>query len=234
MGVKLGLLNILTSATLSATVGTPELGIDYLLSDFWEAGSSASLTADMGSVADADYIAIAGHNLSSGSYTLSGSNNDVDYTPITTASPSDDGVIWDEFTSQSWKYYKLFVTGTEVQIAHISIGKLTELPGQIAIPFTPIEYDESITQKAAQGRHNLFMRKEISSYNNLFNMSVRNITQSWTDANWPVVKMEIVKHPFFILWKDGEGPAFGSIKTASIRYQNTLHNSIDLKGVCVV
>jgi len=239
----IGAENLLKTATVVASsdaTNAPNLW-DSLLTDFWSPSAGAqALTIDHGSAKAIDYLGIAGHNLGtdSASVVIAWSDDDISYTTIATLNPTDDLVIFNQFTSVSHRYTKITVTGTASKIARINIGATVDLSGTLNTPFTEPKDSGEYKFRTSVTELGLPAARSVKHASYSFSMVFRNVLPSWVDSSWPAIYEAIRNDAFFLLW-DADGhsddPVFAwLVDDSQPTHSDVTYMSYSLDCMCVL
>lgn len=155
--------NKLRGATASG-VGTVSGNITNLIdgrtstSEVFASGADREFTVDLGTTQQIDTLAISRNDLIVGGadLELSGSADDISYTPIDTYSPNDTRVNVVSFSPVSYRYYKVNITGhsADVFITDLAIGEAVILERDQKHGFIEPYYadNDKITSNVTRGK----------------------------------------------------------------------------------
>lgn len=169
-------------------------------------GASQQVVMDFGTAQTIDALGIARHNLSTTSTTflLEGSSDNISYSTVTSVTPTSDSVVYKEFTSANYRYYRITVspTGT-LYLSNIFIGQRLDLErsqqGGFIKP-TFADMDEVIANYT-RGNNLLSITANSRPSNVTFRLDY--YTASFF-TNWLAVVAAMKEHPVYILWSDTE------------------------------
>ena len=212
MTAYIGYKNLFDSATVitesnEVTGFEVENAYDWKLFDFWKPGVTGTQTIILtfGSAVSADYFALYGHNLGGEGVTvkLEHSSTGVGgpWTTVVTSTPTDNEIIFDDFTSASKQYWQIELTNCTVdaKIAMITFGEITQLPDSLRWPFIPGLYQQYETDinlsQSGLPLGNTIKRKPLA-----FNLDQSFLTLSEvTTTMQPIIKhLETTPGAFFI------------------------------------
>jgi hypothetical protein len=242
-----------TGSTLTAgsTDSSGDYDVDYIYNmletNLWKAANTASpvyLTLDLGvgNTADADYIAIIGHNLNT-----IGATVDLEYSAtgawageevsLLSEAPSADTVYLKEFTAPGAKrYWRLKISGTLSAAPYLAIciwGLTTELDYATA-SFDPYAENVKAAVGLSQGGyvtgiHEKYAERMLSLKFRDADSTLYNKVKGWWDTSG-------LKN-FFVAWETANNPTDVYLMRPGTRFNNPLTNAgayrditIKLKG----
>jgi hypothetical protein len=213
MTAYIGYDNHLANGTVTVTSeesGYPkENAWDWLLTDWWKANAPGVVyvTVDMGAAVNADYWAIAGHNLhlnsgnikpqySSDNFSSDIHDFDSQYTP------SNGNPYLRKVTQRNARYFRFLVNSIDVAslIGQLCIGNILELPSGMPAGFIPpsLAHSDEVYSNVSDGGQ--FIGRSVIRNGKRFTISQEVILPSWFDNNWQGLYDHIVKKPFFFAW----------------------------------
>ncbi len=222
---------------ITPTVSNEDTGYEginvtnWLLWDAWKPGATGTqyLTFDLGTATTADCFACYGHNLGTEGCTVKMrySTNGSSWTEAHAAiSPTGDEVIFQEFTSQSKRYWQLQVgsSTTDAYISVIACGVKTSLPSGMYDGFKPPVWGdvENINSISVDG---VFLGRSNQPKPFKLSISQRNATQAFIRGDWKTFITHAQTYPFFFSWDETNysGEAVYCWVDRDIKYPN--HNN---------
>lgn len=139
---------ITASSTFTGTLASNTL--NETTYDFWKSNVSGSgaLTVDMATATNLNCIGLVAHNLGSigSTVTVSQSSDNVTYTTVTTATPTDDSTMLLIFKDASYRYWRISISGgSDYPIIGVLIGgERFVFPGGVKAPYTPVWQSQNV------------------------------------------------------------------------------------------
>lgn len=170
---------------------------------------------------DVDYMAITGHNLSSGSHTVRTEGSDDNFASaslVVTNTPTKDRTLWEDIEPSpgpsnhgAFRVCNVNALGPDnraIEIGHISIGKYLEMPCAPEIPFRPL--NESFQSQRSSTRGNFPLGRAVSRVNKSFEMTYQMLTRAFTVGDllegWWAHAGRTSALPWFFQWNDSDFP----------------------------
>lgn len=239
----IGLDNLLTQGALStaASPGTVQNLVDGLTYDYWTptSGSSHSVTVALSEARQANYLAIAGHNLADvGGSVGAGFANGGGFTgalfmhPVTSNAP-----LLVPFSSthsgSEWRLYVDAPAPYRIAVAHI--GMLTELQRGMPLSWTPpLRGNEAVERSNPFTVGGQVLGTNIVAQTMSCEIPQNNATRAWVDAVWQPMVEQMQLSPFFFKWsEDHSETVYGSLGKSRISYTSAdlLNASITMEGL---
>ena len=208
----IGYNNLLESGTVSASTEATgyekENAFDWLTYDWWKPTAvTAYLTVDMGSATACDYFALAGHDLGTQGagvvlqYSTDNFAADIN-DAFTTLTPSDDSVIFQSFTSQSKRYWRVKLTTAVASLGTVAFGERLDMPEGMGVGFIPptMSFDDDVTNNRAHG--GAYLGRSVLREGASGSISFDLLTPAFVRSDW----MPFIEHarskPFFLSWDE--------------------------------
>jgi len=241
--------NLVTEANVSAD----EEDADHLIENiampatsiYWKGLTAAAQTisVDLGSAMDVDYIAFARHNFGSGgiTYNIQQSTNGADWTTIDgPISPANDYVIIHEFDTLTDRYFRIQITAATSEIPEIGVlylGEILRMELRVYVGYTPFTLAKVATVSTGFSESGQFLgrvkRREIYdnpiSFQNLTPAFLHSLTSFFDAAE---------EAPFFFAWRPQSYPEevgycwfSGNPKSSNAGPNGDMSLSIDMRGI---
>jgi hypothetical protein len=188
-----------------------ENAVDYYLVDTWSyiGGTAARIIIDTGDDnSTADYIGIAGHNLSgatslsvqysttSGPYSWQGA-----YTPTI----SSDRTFFGIFTQQTARYWSVLINGASWYVGHISLGNRLEV--QVSIDsYQRTKFADNSRYVRSVNQNGIHLGTSVINEGSSFGIRLIPRDLSWWDSNWPDFHEHFRIKPFFYAYDSTASP----------------------------
>lgn len=239
----IGLDNLLAQGVLStaANPATVQNLIDGLTYDYWmpNSGSSHSVTVSLGEARQANYLAIAGHNLGDvGGLIGAGFANGGGYTgalfqfPVTSNAPllvPFSGI----HSGSEWRLYVDAPAPYRIAVAHI--GLMTELQRGMPLTWTPpLRSNEAVERANSFTVGGQVLGTNIVRQNMTTTVPQNNATRTWVDAVWEPMVAQMQLAPFFFRWStDHAECVYGSLGSSNSSYVSAdlLNVSLTMEGL---
>ena len=174
----------LTVSPGSATGFPKENLFDDRLFTIWKASASGTTwikTNTGGSPANVSYLGIASHNLFTigATITFEGSPDDSTWTTIFTHTPADNKIIFRSFSTVSYRYFRLSITGgsAAVQIGELQWGVVVDPTYGFDVGFDPNE--EETNARYSESQTGNFLGVVLSYVSRRTAVRLRLIQDSW-------------------------------------------------------
>lgn len=174
---------------------------------WWKANAlPASLTVDCGSAKAADFALVYGHDL----YTqgamveVRGSTDNFSASNVLVASytPSSNNPFLKEFTSASYRYWRITITGAagnKPAIAIAMIGKAFVIPHGLSDGVDPLWRKENGTSNSNDNGHPLGKIIDFEQYKQ--SLAFKNLPWDWLRSDWlPAWRTHLRGSPFVYAW----------------------------------
>lgn len=209
----IGYNNLFESGVLSATSEAAgfekENAIDWLLYDGWKGTSTADqyLTTNVGYGQDADYWAIAGHDLYTRGATIqleywTGSAWGIADGPYT---PTSNNVIMRTFTSLSSDQWRIKISGHTAAplLSIVALGVRLAVERNLRVGWAP-PLMNSYEVRGNLSEDNATLGRSIITRPFETDVDFTALTQTWVRDNWITFLAHAKAKPFFMLWNSGD------------------------------
>lgn len=184
---------------------------DWRAYTWWKpAAMPATVTVDCGSAKAADYAVAYGHDLGTKGATIeiraSTDNFSTSDVLIATKTPTDDKPFLLQWTSASYRYWRIKVTGAAApSLAIVAVGAALQLPEYLPFGFDPLgRKPKGQANKSEQG-HPLGKVIEFEEWSEV--VSLRNLPFAWPRDNWqPAWEAHLRASPFVFAWDPSDHP----------------------------
>lgn len=208
----------------------------------FDSGVTGYVDFNTGAVNAVNYWAIAGHNLQSvgGTIELFGSADGLIWTSIESKTPTNNNVLlWVLGSTENYQYWRIEITGhaSTALISDFSAGEYLQLPNKMPINYLAPKYNDKSQVRISKSRNGGFVGLSLIDGNKEADIRLRNVSNSWFEANWQDLIETIKIKPFYFIWDATNYPEDGlfcwlkkNIPTAPFRgvYQGT---SIRVEGI---
>ena len=178
----------------------------------------ATLTVDCAGPKAADYALVYGHDLATQGATIevrgSADNFSGSDVLVTSVTPASNAPVLLQFTSVSYRYWRLRITGTTMpSLAIAAIGARMELPGYLGLDFSPTSRRVvSVTNRNANGQP---LGKIIEYTEQQRTLTMRRVTHAWiTSTLLPAWRAHLRSSPFVLAWNTAHDPTNVVLVTA--------------------
>lgn len=180
----------------------------------WKGTSAAaqSITIQLASAQELDYLGIARHNLGTAGieYTLETSSDGETWTAITDAThePADDGVIFHQFTPTTSSRWRLSLAAGSAapQIAVLYLGAITVLKRRIYVGHTPINLGRRRRISTGRSEDGQFLGRHRLSTTLESRLSLQNLDPDWYRDELDGFVEDGDIDPFFWAWRPDDFP----------------------------
>lgn len=175
-----------------------------------ETASAQTVTVDLGSATQFDYVGIARHNLGSAgiAYALESSNNGSDWTEIDGDAPTDDRVIFHQFAPTTAPFFRLSLDAGSAapRIAVLYLGRITVLERRIYVGHTPITLGRRREVSTGRSESGQFLGRIRLAETLETRLTMQNIDPDWyRDELDGLIEDEDI-NPFFWAWRPQDFP----------------------------
>ena len=233
-----------TVSASSAAAGFPaSAAANPLTYEFWKpTASPAWWRVDAGVDVTVDYVGIASHNLGSQSATVTvqkSDDNDV-WDDVVSTMPTDNSPIMFLFAPETARYWRVSVSGNNVAIGVINIGKVLEMQRACFAGINPIDLTRRTTIRPNVSEGGQWLGRSIIREGSATSVSFRHLTNAWYRANFDSFVEQARSYPFFFAWRP-EGYATsvgyvwtrGDIAPTTMGIRDFLEVSIDMEGLSI-
>jgi len=251
MSVRIGYQNLfetagaVVSATSEATGYPKENAFDWLPFDAWKAAAAGTvyLTVDLLAAKSVDYFGLYAHDLHNNSGTVqlqwSTDNFAASINNIgTNHTPTDDRPIFESFTSQSARYWRLKIvsTGSASAIGCASFGAMLDVGDAPQIGFIPplSRGHKAIASTSVDGT---FIGRTVREHASDIRISFKYLTPAWIRSTWLPFHEHAKTKPFFVSWDEvnySSEAAFCWIEKESDmkvpKYSTAVHMDISIRA----
>ena len=215
----IGFDNLFTATGVTVSVTSEVVGfegvnaIDWKQYDWWKQSGVGwdTLSASFTGAQAADYLCIYGHNLFSiGSTTYKVQHStDAGATWIETTggilNPTDDNVIFVQWTSVSAADWRLVIDSTGASsatiIAGVMIGAITNLNRDVTSGFSPPNLSPVVETKTAMSEQGVNLGASVIRTGLKGNLRLSNVTDTWVRAEWkPIIDHLNLGKPVVFAW----------------------------------
>jgi F5/8 type C domain-containing protein len=215
---RIGWHNLVTAANVTASseaVGFPALNLGNPMTfQVWRASGLAAqtITVNLGASTVVNYIGIARHNLGTAgvNYTIQGSADGDTWTTIAgPVGPSDNGIIFHNFTQGSYAYIRLQLGAGSVaaQLAVLYVGRVLVLERRIYVGHTPINYGRESIVSSGMSESGQFLGRVLRRETNSTKVTLANLTPEWYRSEFEPFAAVAAVTPFFYAWRPQKYPA---------------------------
>lgn len=216
MPAMFGFNNLLNKGTVTASTEATgyakENAYDWNTYDYWQPTAvPAYLTVDMSVATTCDYFALAAHDLFSNSASIqlqySSDNFALDINDAFAAiTPTDNSPIFQSFTSQSARYWRVVLTGGISSLGFVLFGDRLDSPVNVRDPFelVPFSRDSKVTTNVSEGGQFLGRAVVRDGANGSLEMDL--LTPAWIRSNWDTFAAHIETKPFILQWDNTNYP----------------------------
>lgn len=152
----------------------------------WRSGTSIRfLTFDFGTQTEIDSVGVSNHNMfSSGTtFRISYSNNDVDYTTLTTYTlTSDDDLIF-LFSSVTARYWRFTLPSAQANIGVIVACKRLRFPSPPLDDYTPLNYARQYTKLRNESIRGQLLGNRVIAAGAETSAEWNPLSRAWVDSN---------------------------------------------------
>lgn len=210
---RIGYKSLLTTSNVTASsqaAGFPATAVvNPLTYDQWRPESvPATLTCTLSSAADADYLGIAGHNLSGAVVGVEYSFDGSTWVELQQLSPADNSpimLIFSTITALAWRLNILSATSTP-QIGTIYIGEALAMQRQIYGGHSPITLSRQTETTPNRSEGGQWLGRSIVRKGVATTYEWKHLAALWYRQNFdPFVKVARTR-PFFIAWYPSKYP----------------------------
>lgn len=170
----------------------------------------ATVTVDCGSAKSADYCVVWEHDLFTQGATLEvrGSTDNFSASDVleATVTPTDNKPFLLEFTSASYQYWRIRITGTTMPTLGVAaIGVALEFPKGLTENFDPVgRMPKGVFNKSVAG---MPLGRTVQYEEWAQSLSFQNLTWAWLRSDWePAWDAHLKSEPFVFAW-DSAGHA---------------------------
>lgn len=207
--------NVFARGTLAASSspdgGEAENAVDGFTWDFWAPAGAGphTLVVDLGSAEAVDYLAFHAQNLAdtSGSITLARSSDGSSWTDVSGPhSPTDNTPVLVLFSSVSYRYYRISMTGEGSMLGVVQAGQRLTLPEGIFVGAEPpqLNPDDEILNSSSEGGQ--FLGRSLIRSGASDKIKQDRVTQEFARGDWADFAEHARLRPFFYGWRTEDYP----------------------------
>ena len=171
----------------------------------------ATITVDAGAARSCNYALVMQHTLytSGCGIEVRASTDNFSASDVLIASnvPTSNGPVLLHFTSVSYRYWRLRITGaaTMPSIAIASVGQRMELPGYLGLSFDPTA--RTVSAQSNENLNGQPLGKVIEYTQQKRMLTLRMVTPSWIRSTWlPAWRAHLRSAPFGFAWNVTDDP----------------------------
>jgi len=184
---------------------------------FWQATSAGPfyITVNCAATKTANTLAIIGHNLGTIGATVSLECSSDNFSTDTTVAlsgfvPSNDKVIYKQFTSQNKQYWRLKITvptSSSPRMAILCFGTRLDFPYGVITPYDP--FSQSVKSESNSSQVGNLLGSVVSYYEVNPKPQWQYLTASWVRDTFMTFWDNHAQNmtPFFFSWEPGDHPA---------------------------
>lgn len=235
------------SASSEATDFEVEKAFDWFTYDYWKPTgfSSEHMTVDMGSATAADYWAVFAHDAHTqgSSLQLRGSTDNFSSSDVLvdSATPTTSSVIMRSFSSVSYRYWRLLISGgsAATSIGVAMVGPRLDMLDGMQVGFIPptMSYSDKVLNNQSHGGQ--FLGRSVIREGARGTMRFTLMTPAWIRSDWmPFLDHARIK-PFVLSWDETNYPAEAAYcwtekSITPPRYSHTTYQLAELSYVGLV
>jgi hypothetical protein len=214
----IGWHNVFQFGTLSASSetssGPAENAVDGLDWDYWEfdgtsGGDTLEVEFDLGVQRQANYLAIAAHDLGSQGLEISieGSDDGSSWTMLggPWAPETDAPHLW-RFNQGFYHHFRVRIEGGPGQIGVLNVGKILVLPEGVFVGHRPETYNKRPKFSNNQAENGQFLGRSITRTGAVGSIKQDRVSQEFARTDWADFTEAAMLRPFFWAWRHDQYP----------------------------
>lgn len=179
--------------------------IDFRAYTWWQPASlPATVTTDAGVSVSCSYCVVYGHDLATNGCTLEVKGSTDNFVAsdvlIDTITPTDDEPFVLQFTSTSYRYWRVAISGTTPpSLAVVALGEPLIVPSWITPGFDPTQREPRVINNTSKKGHPL--GKDVAYEQWSQSLSFQLVTWAWVRSTWlPAWAAHLRGNPFVFAW----------------------------------
>ena len=242
---RIGIESIGRTGTVSASseaAGFPAIAAaNPLTYEFWSpTASPAWWRVDAGSAVTVDYVGIASHNLGTrgSTVTVQKSDDNSTWDDVDSHTPTTDAPIMFLFAPESARYWRVSVTGNDLAVGVIYIGKVLEMQRAAFAGINPVDLSRRTTIRPNVSEGGQWLGRSVIREGVATSVGFRHLTNAWYRANFDPFVEQARSYPFFFAWRpEGYPTSVGYVWTNSdivpttMGIKDFLEVGLDMEGL---